>query len=98
MPRFFWQPPAHIDPDVERRQGQGIYKVLREAVSFLAAIRAEVRLLRRELQQHREEVNMSFKTLSDKVDELIALANSLPGGGAATPAELDQLEGVGDVV
>lgn len=74
MPRFFWQPPHHVDPDVEQKQGLGIYKVLRDAIAFLAAIRAEVRLLRRELQQHREEVKMSFEELSKNIDALIALA------------------------
>lgn len=74
MPRFFWQPPHHVDPDVEQKQGLGIYKVLRDAIAFLAAIRAEVRLLRRELQQHREEVKMSFEELSANVQALIAEA------------------------
>jgi len=64
-------PPAHADPEVEQKQGLGMYKILREAVGFMAAIRAEVRLLRRELQQHREEVKMSFEELSANVQALI---------------------------
>jgi len=74
MANWFTMPPAHTDPEIERKQGMGIYKVLRECVSFLAAIRAEVRLLRRELQQHREEVKMSFEELSANIEALIAEA------------------------
>jgi len=71
MPRWFQMPPHQVDPIAEQKQGLGIYKVLRDAVAFLAAIRAEVRLLRRELQQHREEVKMSFEELSANVQALI---------------------------
>lgn len=74
MPRWFQMPPHQVDPEAEQKQGMGIYKVLRDAVAFLAAIRAEVRLLRRELQQYREEVKMSFEELSANVQALIAEA------------------------
>ena len=74
MARWFQMPPAHTDPEVEQKQGLGMYKVLREVVGFSAAIRAEVRLLRRELQQYRNEVNMSFEELSANVQALIAEA------------------------
>lgn len=74
MPRWFQMPPHSADPDVEQKRDDRDHKVLREAVAFLAAIRAEVRLLRRELQQHREEVKMSFEELSKNIDALIALA------------------------
>lgn len=71
---WFWQPPAHTDPEVERKQSFDVYRVLRDVVGFTAAIRAEVRLMRRELQQQREEVKMSFEELSKNIDALIALA------------------------
>jgi hypothetical protein len=71
MARWFNMPPAHQDPAVERNNDLSIYKVLRDAVAFLAAIRAETRLLRRELQQLREEVKMSFEELSANVQALI---------------------------
>ena len=71
MPHWFTMPPAQQDPAVERKSDLSIYKVLREVVGFTAAIRAEVRLLRRELQQHREEVKMSFEELSANVQALI---------------------------
>jgi len=74
MSRWFQMPPHQVDPEAEQKQGMGIYKVLRDAVAFLAAIRAEVRLLRRELQQYREEVKMSFEELSANVQALIAEA------------------------
>lgn len=69
--RFFWQPPAHTDPEVERKQSFDVYRVLRDVVGFTAAIRAEVRLMRRELQQQREEVKMNFEELSKNVEAFI---------------------------
>jgi hypothetical protein len=76
MAKWFWMEPAST-----KEQRVDPYQVLRDHVGYVAAVRAEVRMLRREVHafniQMKEFIDMKFSELQGNVEKLIdaAIAN-----------------------
>lgn len=84
------QPREHVNPF-------SVYKVLRELVSLMAGVRAEVRFLRKENEARHREVIMAFSDLQTNVAQLITLAEAAAaaaaakGGTGASSTQIDAL-------
>jgi hypothetical protein len=75
--KWFTMPPATTPEPVEQKRSDDVYAVLRDHVAYAAAIRAEVRQVRREQAEQNKELAMKVTELSSKVDTLISVASDI---------------------
>lgn len=72
--RVFWMEPAFTPPEKPVANAAG---AKRTDVAYTTAAQDEMRLLRREIQQAKDEMTMKVSELSASIDKLIELATAL---------------------